>query len=192
MKAIELIKSMERLNKPFYSIADIDKITGLSRKSLYVTVNRLVERGILERTGKGIYRLFTAKPFIEKIAASLYIPNYLSFESALSRYGILNLVPYTLTFATTRKTKKLTVEGRDIEFRQIKKELFWGYEMRDRIYVAKPEKAFLDLVYLASRGIASIDVDELDTKKLSVATVKELSKRFPIYAQKYLDRLISS
>jgi len=58
---------------------------------------------------------------VEKIAASLYMPNYLSFESSLSRYGILNLIPYTLTFATIRKTKRLTVEGRDVEFRQIKK-----------------------------------------------------------------------
>jgi predicted transcriptional regulator of viral defense system len=192
MKAIELIKSLERFNKPFYSIADLEKVTGLSKDSLYVTIKRLVDRGILERIGKGIYRLFIAKPSIEKIAASLYIPNYLSFESALLRYGILNLVPYSLTFATTKKTKRLTVEGRDIEFRQIKKELFWGFEMQDGIYVAKPEKAFLDLVYLASRGIASLDLDELDTKKLSITKVKEFSKRFPIYTQKYLDKIISS
>lgn len=192
MKTIELIKSLERFNKPFYSIADLEKITGLSKDSLYVTIKRLVDKGILERIGKGIYRLFTAKPSTENIAASLYMPNYLSFESALSRYGVFNLIPYTLTFATTRKTKRLTVEGRDVEFRQIKKELFWGYEIQGGIYISKPEKAFLDLVYLASRGMASLDLDELDTKKLSMATVKELSKRFPIYTQKYLDKIISS
>ncbi|MFZ6017867.1 MAG: type IV toxin-antitoxin system AbiEi family antitoxin domain-containing protein [Nitrospirota bacterium] len=192
MKTIELIKSLERFNKPSYSIADIEKITGLSRKSLYVVVKRLVDRGIFEKIGRGIYCPFTAKASVEKIAASLYIPNYLSFEFALSRYGVLNLVPYTLTFATTRKTKRLTLEGRDIEFRQIKKDLFWGYEMQGGIYVAKPEKAFLDLVYLASRGMASLDLDELNIKKLSMATLKKLSKRFPMYTQKYLDRLISS
>ncbi|MBI5187679.1 MAG: type IV toxin-antitoxin system AbiEi family antitoxin domain-containing protein [Nitrospirae bacterium] len=192
MKTIELIKSLERFNKPFYSIADIEKITGLSRKSLYVAVKRLVDRGILERVGKGIYRPFTVKLSIERIAASLYTPNYLSFEFALSRYGVFNLVPYTLTFATTRKTKRLTVEGRDIEFRRIKKDLFWGYEIQGGIYVAKPEKAFLDLVYLASRGIASLDLDELDIKKLSMSRVKEFSKRFPRYTQKYLYKLISS
>jgi hypothetical protein len=100
-------------------------------------------------------------------------------------------VPYTLTFATTRKTKRLTVEGRDIEFRQIKKELFCGFEMQDGIYVAKPEKAFLDLVYLASRGIALLDLDEIDLKKLSIAKVKELVKKFPVYTQIYLNKLIS-
>jgi len=191
MKSIELIKTLERINKPFYSIADIEKITGVSRKSTYVTLNRLVEKGILERIGTGIYRLFTAKVPVEKIAGSLYLPNYLSFESALSRHGILNLVPYTLTFATTRKTKRSVIEGRDVEFRQIKKDLFWGYEMQGGIYVAKPEKAFLDLVYFASRGIASIDLDELNLKKLSMTTVKEFSKRYPEYTRVYLNKLIS-
>lgn len=190
MRTTELIKSLERLNKPFYSIADLEKITGLPRKSLYVTLRRLVDRGILERIGPGVYRLFTSKASAEKIAALLYMPNYLSFESLLSRYGVLNLVPYTITFATTRKTKRITLLGRDIEYRQIKKGLFWGYEIKGGIYVAKPEKAFLDLVYIASKGIASLDLDELDTKKLASKKVKEFSKKFPIYTQEYLKNLI--
>jgi predicted transcriptional regulator of viral defense system len=190
MRITELIKSLERLNKPFYSIADLEKITRLSRKSLYVTLRRLVDKGILERIGPGVYRLFTSKASAEKIAALLYMPNYLSFESLLSRYGVLNLVPYSITFATTRKTKRITLLGRDIEYRQIKKGLFWGYEMKGGIYVAKPEKAFLDLVYLASKGIASLDLDELDTNKLASKKVKEFSKKFPMYTQEYLKKVI--
>ena len=189
MKTIELIKVLEGLNRPFYTISDIEKVTGLSRNSLYVTLNRLVDRGVLERIGSGIYRLFITPPSIEKVASSLYIPNYLSFESALSRYGILTLVPYTLTFATTRKSKRWTIEGRDIEFRQLKRELFWGYEMEGGIYIARPEKAFLDLIYFASRGKASIDMDEIDMTKLSLSKLRELSKRFPEYTRRYLKSL---
>ncbi|MCX5886537.1 MAG: type IV toxin-antitoxin system AbiEi family antitoxin domain-containing protein [Proteobacteria bacterium] len=191
MKTIDFIKSLEQLNKPFYSIADMEKITGLARESLYVSLKRLVDSGILERMSRGTYRLFTAKAAIEKIASSLYLPNYLSFESALSRYGVLNLVPYTLTFATTRKTRRFTVGGRDIEFRQIKRALFWGYDMQAGMYIAKPEKAFLDLVYFASRGLTSLDSDELDLKKLSMNKVKKLFEKFPGYTRKYLDRIIS-
>lgn len=187
MKTIELIKVLEGFNRPFYTISDLEKVTGLLRDSLYVTIKRLVDRGVLERMGSGIYRLFTTTPSIEKVASSLYIPNYLSFESALSRYGVLTLVPYTLTFATTRKTRRFTIEGRDIEFRQLKRELFWGYEMEGGIYIARPEKAFLDLVYFASRGKASIDMDEIDMAKLSVSELKKLSKKFPEYARRYLE-----
>jgi len=190
MKGMELIKTLERLNKPYYSIADLEKITGLTRESLYVTLKRLADRGILEKMGQGIYRLFTAKGSLENIAASLYIPNYLSFESALSRYGVLNIVPYTITFATTRKTKRITLQGRDIEYRQIKKDLFLGYDMQGGIYLAKPEKAFLDLAYLASRGLASIDADELDIRKLSLKKLREYSRKFPQYTQRYLKKIL--
>jgi len=80
----------------------------------------------------------------------------------------------------------------DIEFRQIKKALFWGYEMQGGLYVAKPEKALLDLVYLASRGMAAADLDELDLRKLSMKTLKDLSKRFPEYTQRYLKKMLSA
>lgn len=189
MKTIELLKELEKFKKPFYSISDLEKITGLPRNSLYVTLRRFVETGVLERIGPGTYRLFTVPPSIEQVASSLYIPNYLSFESALSRYGILTLIPYTLTFATTRKTRRFTIEGRDVEFRQIKKDLFWGYEMAERIYIARPEKAFLDLIYLVSRGQASIDLDEIDLKKLSVSKLKEYAKKFPKYTREYLHNI---
>lgn len=190
MKTIEFIKALERLNKPFYTIPDIEKITGQSRKSLFVALKRLAERGVLERMGSGIYRLYSTLPSIERVAASLYMPNYLSFESALSRYGILTLIPYTLTFATTRKTKRFTVEGRDIEFRQIKRDLFWGYEMREGIYVARPEKAFLDLIYFVSRGKSSIDLDEIDMGKLSITKLRRISKKYPVYTKRYLTRIL--
>lgn len=189
MKTIELIKELEKFKKAFYSISDLEKITGLTRNSLYVTLRRLVENGILERIGPGAYRFFTTPPSVEQVASSLYIPNYLSFESALSRYGILTLIPYTLTFATTRRTRRFTIEGRDVEFRQIKKDLFWGYEMAERIYIARPEKAFLDLIYLVSRGQDSIDLDEIDLKKLSISKLKEYAKKFPKYTREYLHNI---
>ena len=59
--------------------------------------------------------------------------------------------------------------------------------MKGGIYIAKPEKAFLDLAYLASRGMASLDSDEMDIKKLSKTALKKFSKRFPKYTQRYLE-----
>jgi len=127
---------------------------------------------------------------LENMAAQLYLPNYLSFESALAKHGILNLIPYALTFATTRKTKKYTLQKQEIEFRQISSELFFGYEMRNGIYIASPEKAFMDQVYFATRGKTTLDLDELDIKKLSIKTLKDLSNKFPTYVRSYLNDII--
>lgn len=183
MRGIELLKIMKDLNKPFFTIADLEKITGLSRPSLYVSLKRWVDNGILERVATGIYCPVMSDLSIEKAAAQLVIPNYLSFESALARHGILNLIPHSLTFATTRKTKRYALRNQDVEFRQLSPTLFFGFEMKGGINIALPEKAFLDQVYFLSRGRASLDLEEMNLKHLSSRLLKEYGKRFPGYVR---------
>jgi len=187
MKGLELLKMLQKINKPFYTIADLEKITGLPRNSLYVALKRWETGEIIERVAQGIYVPMGSNISLENVAAQFYIPNYLSFESALAKYGILNLIPYTLTFATTRKTRRYTIQKREIEFRQISSQLFFGFEMKNGIYIASPEKAFLDEVYFVARGKATLDFDEVDIKKLSIKSLKELSRKFPAYVRSYLN-----
>jgi len=104
---------------------------------------------------------------VEKVASHIYMPCYLSFEYALAKYGILNLVPYTLTLATPRKTRRYTIAGRDVEFRKVKQSLFWGFKDIEGIYFAEKEKAFLDQIYFYKKGITSFDIDEMNLKILS-------------------------
>jgi predicted transcriptional regulator of viral defense system len=191
MKGIELLKILQKINKPFYTIADLEKITALPRKSLYVALKRWESRGIIERVTQGIYVPMGSNIPLEKVATQLYLPNYLSFEYALAKTGILNLIPYTLTFATTRKTRRYTLRKQAVEFRQISTKLFFGYEMKDGINIALPEKAFLDEIYFVMRGRASLDFDEVDIKKLSIKALKELSRKFPAYVRTYTGKIIN-
>ena len=190
MKSIELIKKLQKINKPFYTISDLEKITLLPRNSLYVSLKRGVAEGIIERVAQGIYIPMGSMISVENTAAQLYLPNYLSFESALSKYGILNLIPYTITFATTRKTRRYTIQKREVEFRQIAPELFFGFEMKNGMYIASAEKAFLDEIYFVTRGKATLDFDEVDFRKLPTKTLKEYAKRLPVYVQKRLKKII--
>jgi len=127
---------------------------------------------------------------VENVASQLYIPNYLSFESALAKHGILNLIPYALTFATSRKTRKYILKQQQVEFRQIASKLFFGFELKNGMSVALPEKAFLDQLYFVGRGKTTIDFDELDIKKLSIKILRELAKRFPSYVQNRIKKMI--
>ena len=190
MKSIELLKLLQRVNKPFYTIADLEKITNLSRDSLYVALRRWVAGGIIERVAQGIYLPMGSLISIENVASQLYYPNYLSFESALAKRGILNLIPYALTFATNRKTRKYILKHQQVEFRQIASKLFFGFELKNGVNVALPEKAFLDELYFVGRGKATLDFDELDIKKLSIKILRELSKRFPSYVQNRVKYII--
>lgn len=190
MKGIELLKALQKINKPFYTIADLEKVTGLQRNSLYVALKRWVAGGVIERVAQGIYLPMGSLISMETLAAQLYLPNYLSFESALAGYGILNLVPYTITFATPRKTKKSLLRKQEIEFRQISRDLFFGFEMKNGIYIASPEKAFLDQVYFLTRGKAAIDFDEIDTRKLSMKRLKDYVKSFPPYVRSQIEDIL--
>ncbi|HIE14242.1 TPA: hypothetical protein EYP70_03110 [Candidatus Bathyarchaeota archaeon] len=190
MKGFDILRKLVEINKPYYTIPDLEKITGLSRKALYVTLNRWVGMKVLERIGKGLYVPFGKEISVELVASQIYFPSYLSFESALARYGILNLVPYTLTFATTRKTRRYTISGTDVEFRQIKREFFWGFTTESGIYLAEKEKAFLDQLYFVYKGMASIDKDEITLTSLSKKKILLYSKKYPKNVQKLLSRYI--
>jgi predicted transcriptional regulator of viral defense system len=179
MSDIEFIQTLRGFNKPYFTLADLEKILEMKRDSLYVTLNRLVKSGVLIRLQRGVYQPEFQGLELEKTANELYYPSYLSFESALSRYGILSQIPYTLTFATTRRSKKLLLAGREVEYRQLKKEYFFGYILDNGIYIAEPEKALLDQLYMMSKGKVSSDVSEWSLVDLKKNKFLQYSKKFP-------------
>lgn len=178
-KDIELIKSLKDFNKSYFTVADLEKILDLKRNSLYVTLNRLVKSGVLIRLGKNLYFPFTEAVDVEKIANELYFPSYLSFEQALSQYGILSQIPYTQTFATTRPTKKMVIADVAVEFSHLKKELFFGFSLKNGKYIADKEKALLDQLYMVSMGKRGLNISELDFREMDKSKLNDYAKKFP-------------
>ncbi len=186
---IELIKRLRDFHKSYFTVADLEKVLDLKRDSLYVTLNRLVKSGILVRLAKNVYSLFTETVDVEKIAGELYFPSYLSFEQALSQYGIVSQIPYTQTFATTRPTKKMIIAGIEVEYSHLKKELFFGFILKNGKYIAEKEKALLDQLYMVSMGKRSINIEELDLRNLDIGKLIEYAKKFPNFVNSLLDRV---
>lgn len=180
---IQLIQFLDELDKPYLNLADLEKILGIARPSLYVVIHRLVKQGVLVRLRRGVYRGMLGTADAAKIANALYHPSYLSFESALARDGILSQIPYTLTFATTKRSKRMRVGTTAIEFRQLNATLFFGYTLEQGLYVAEPEKALLDELYLVARGKAMPDLDALNLATLSRSKFLKYAARFPEYTQ---------
>jgi len=184
---VELMKKLRNYHKSYLTVADLEKVLGLKRDSLYVTLNRLVKSGVLVRLAKNIYSLFTETVDTEKIAGELYFPSYLSFEQALSQYGILSQIPYTQTFATTRPTKKMIIAGVEVEYSHLKKELFFGYILKNGKNIAEKEKALLDQLYMVSMGKRSINIEELDLRGIDIGKLTEYAKKFPNFINPSLD-----
>lgn len=185
-----LLRILERLNKTYYTIADLMKITGLKQDSLYVTLSRLIKNKSLIRLTSGIYTTADNFSKADVIANTLYQPSYLSFESALSRYGILSQIPYALTFATTKKSFRKKFGDVAIEYRKLKPELFFGFDKIDSLFIATPEKALLDTLYLASFGKISIKFEQLDLKEINIREIRKISKKFPERTRLMLKKIV--
>ena len=189
MSDVEFIQTLRGFNKPYFTVADLEKILEMRRDSLYVTLNRLVKDGVLIRLRRGVYQPEFQGLELERTANELYYPSYLSFESALSRYGILSQIPYTLTFATNRRSKKILLRDREVEYRQLKKEYFFGYKLEKGLYIAEPEKAVLDQLYMISIGKASGDISEWSLVGLKKGKLFQYSKYFPKAVQSSAKKL---
>jgi predicted transcriptional regulator of viral defense system len=126
------------------------------------------------------------------IANALYTPSYLSFESALSRHGLLSQIPASLTFATTRKSRRMTLSTTEIEYRKVKTSLFFGYTAGNGLLIAEPEKALLDALYMVSRGKLMLKTGQLDIKGLRRTRLANYAKKYPVGVRDRMRELIKA
>ncbi|HPD18393.1 MAG: hypothetical protein KA120_01430 [Candidatus Goldbacteria bacterium] len=187
MKTIELLKKLNEINKSYYTFSDLKKIINLNNEPLKVKLNRLVKQNVLKRAMRGVYVLYDKTIDCECFACEYVMPSYVSFEYALSVYGIISEIPYEITLATTKRTKKIKVNGNIISYRKIRKDLFFGYEKTDKIFIATKEKAYLDCVYFRLNGKQTgVDVKKVDTKKLDKKILLNYAKKYPEKIKKYV------
>lgn len=122
----------------------------------------------------GLYVLRIDQPADEIIANRIYLPSYISFEYALSRYGIIPETVYTITSATTRITREFIVDNKSFAYSHIKKQAYRGYKTEKiggmTVLMAEPEKAFADYLYFVSLKRKALN-ERLDLRKLRKKTV---------------------
>jgi len=187
---IEILKKLKAFEKPYFKISDFEKIFGLKKESLYVKLNRLVKSGLLKRLQRGLYEVIFSEAQIEEIANQIYWPSYLSLESALAKAGIIDQIPYTLTFVTPKKSKKIILGNREVEYRQIKKKLFFGYKKEGKILIAAPEKALIDQIYFYSLGKAFLNFKGWDFCNLKKEKLLRYSKPYPKKVREILKQVL--
>ena len=188
MKREQLVQKIETLGKNVLSIKDLKKLFP-EEKYLNISVKRMLDRGVLFQISRSIYALRREKLDIEKVSTQLYYPSYISFESALSKYGIINQGLYGLTLATTRHSKKIALAGMECEYSQLNEKLFFGFDLINGTYLARPEKAFLDQIYLMAFGKRVGNDSEWYFDSLDGEKVKEYSKFYNHSVQKRIAKM---
>ena len=159
---------------------------GKSLAQVRLQLARWVKDGRLIKIHTGLYTL--AQHYRKVKAESFYIANvlkphsYVSLQSALAWYGLIpEFVPVVTSVSTARPQSIETALGR-FEYRHISKGYFWGYQQlelpdKQTAFVARPEKALLDLVYLTPGGDKREFLEELRLQNLETVN-KEVLKKF--------------
>lgn len=186
---VELLRKLTAYNKPYFTVTDLEKVLGLPRPSVRVTLNRLVQAGVLTRLRRNIYIAAIQGLEIEKVVSEVYYPCYLSFASALAEYGILSQLPHTVTFATTRLSQTVTLGDTIVELIRLPAALFFGYTLNDGKAIARPEKALLDQLYLVSKHAGYLSLPELDLKDINQKLLLSYAKQFPKNVQTLAEQL---
>jgi predicted transcriptional regulator of viral defense system len=111
--------------------------------------------------------------------------SYVSLQSALAFHGMIPEYVVETTCATTGRPLLIDGPIGRIRYRHIKFAAFFGFEREERgaqqAYIATPEKALLDLLYLTPGSENSDYLSELRlqrTENLDVETLTRMAARF--------------
>jgi predicted transcriptional regulator of viral defense system len=138
-------------------------------------LSRWCKSGRVYQLRRGVYAL--APPFQKVVPHPFLVANwlvhssYVSLHSALAHHGLIpEAVLVTTSVSTSRPAGWDTPLGR-FEYRHVKTDLLFGFELTDlgseqAAFVATPEKALLDLVYLQPGGDAPEYLGQLRLQNL--------------------------
>ena len=189
MKMLDLNK----ISKLYFGYEDISRILGISLASARVTASRYSAQGILIRLKRNMYvlrekwiRLERVEQF--QIANLIQAPSYVSLMSALDYYQITTQMQQDFVESlTVKRTKEKEIEKVIFNFSKIKKSLYFGFTKENEFFIASPEKAFLDAVYLMTQGRYNFDMDSIDIDRLDKTLLKKNVAIFPPGTQKFLE-----
>lgn len=152
---------------PFFG-SDVAEIFSLTPAALRNQLTRWKKRGWLVELRRGLYTLGPGEKEMslsrEVAAATIYQPSYISLEYALSSYKLIPEKVPAATSVTTRKTKVFRNQAGAFSYRHLKPELYFGFIVKKDeagypYFIAEPEKALLDYLYLNLGSINDLDKD---------------------------------
>jgi predicted transcriptional regulator of viral defense system len=183
------------IDKPYFSHEDVAAILGIKRCSAAVLCARYVKKGLFTRLKRDLYIRTEALAHLTimdlfRIANLLQVPSYISLTTALSHHGVSSQVQRGFVESVcTKRSLTLDRAGTSFRYLKVKPALYGGFARDDGVFIASPEKAMLDALYLSSMGRYALDAASLDLEKLDRATLVGMTSHYPAKTMKLLERL---
>ena len=177
-----ILEKLNNSSKLILTTNDIAKILNIKKESAKVSAARLNKKDSLIRLKKDLYitktkfQYLTEEQFFQ-IANLLQIPSYISLTTALSYYNISTQQQRNFIESIALKRSKSTIINKiEFTYSLVKENLYNGFELRDNFFIALPEKALADSIYLTSLKKYNCDFDAIDFKKVRTNKVYDYLK----------------
>jgi predicted transcriptional regulator of viral defense system len=130
---------------------------------------------------RGLYTLPNRSPHPFIIANRLVIGSYVSLQMALAYYHLIPEHVAVVTSVTTQRPGKFENQFGRFSYRHINPALLYGIDYRllvddEYAYVATPEKALLDLIYLRPQGDSDAYIESLRLQNLEILDMDQLHR----------------
>ena len=153
-------------------------------------INYLVKKEKLVSIRKGLYAKTNGYEILEA-ANKILTPSYISLETVLQKSGV-TFQDYSHTiFVLSYQTREIVLGDSSICFKKIKDEILTNPEgiiNKDGYFIASPERAFLDRIYL-DKNYYFDHLDPIDWKKarhlLKLYNNKAMERRFNNYVSDF-------
>ena len=146
------INELVKFDRKLYHTNDLAVLWGIANKNtLYTTIKRYVQKGILIPVYKGLYStipLSSLNP-LELGKAIVHGYTYLTTETVLSQAGIISQAVYDYTFAANL-SRHVSVGQWSFRFRQLKNDYLYhpgGITNQNGMFIASTERAVADMLY---------------------------------------------
>ena len=188
------LRELRNIQKLYFGYEELARALGIGTASARVTASRYVKMGLLVRIKRNLYVLrevWKSATIEEKfqLVNLAQAPSYISLTTALEYYQLTSQMQrdYCESIAIQR-TKTVSVEESEFKYFKIAKDLYFGFEKKNEFFIASPEKALLDAVYLISYGRYALDFSAIDRGKFNPRKMESMLMPYPMRTRDLLRR----
>jgi predicted transcriptional regulator of viral defense system len=150
MKAVEAYGELRKLDRPVFTTREAAALWRSEQTSASRRLGNLEKVGLVRRIQRGLWAL---DPEVEPGVAGPYLtaplPSYVSLFSALAEHGMIEQIPRQISLVSLARPRRIPTSLGVYLVHRVVPELFGGFRRTDRGgYLAGPEKALFDLVYV--------------------------------------------
>ena len=167
------------------TVDDVARALSSRPASARVFCARAVKSGELLRLKRNRYMLrerwaHLASEERWQVANLLQVPSYVSLMTALGHYELTTqLQPDYIESVAIYRTQERSVGNTLFRYAKVAAPLYFGFVKQESYFIATPEKALLDCLYLASLQRYHLDWQDLDLGRVKRPLVQRLLTRYP-------------